>query len=210
MKEMTGGDKIVARSLNKDPIEFKPQFNMILTCNQRPKIPSDDQGSWRRIRVVEFTSKFTANPDPNDPNQFMIDTDLTSKLKKWGKPFFWILTQYYKEFKKNGYKEPAEVTAATNEYQKEQDAYSEFVTDCLKLDKTSYADVKEVYTVFQEYVRYNNDQKPSKKAFEKYMNTRFGKFGRHRDSKCWKGFKIDEAALNENYGISENPEDELL
>ena len=33
MKELTGGDTIMARGLHQDPFEFKPKFKMILTCN---------------------------------------------------------------------------------------------------------------------------------------------------------------------------------
>ena len=36
MKELTGGDKIIARGLHKDSVEFKPQFKMVMTCNDKP------------------------------------------------------------------------------------------------------------------------------------------------------------------------------
>ncbi len=58
MKELSGNDRILCRALYKEPYEFKPQFKMILTCNELPEVPSDDGGTWRRIRVIEFLSKF--------------------------------------------------------------------------------------------------------------------------------------------------------
>jgi hypothetical protein len=67
MKELSGNDRIMTRGLYKEPCEFKPQFKMILTCNELPEVPSDD-GTWRKIRVIEFTSKFCENPVK--PNEF--------------------------------------------------------------------------------------------------------------------------------------------
>ena len=57
LKEWTGGDAIQTRELYKGPIKFKPQAKWFLICNDIPEVPSDDDGTWRRIRVCDFMSK---------------------------------------------------------------------------------------------------------------------------------------------------------
>ena len=99
LKELTGGDTIQARGLHKEPIEFKPQFGMVMASNVLPTVPGDDGGVWRRMRVVRFNSKFKDQPDPNDPTEFPIDLDLSTKLQDWKQTFFWILMQYYRVFR---------------------------------------------------------------------------------------------------------------
>ena len=126
MKELTGGDKITARPLYKDPIEFKPQFKQILTCNELPQVSSNDEGTWRRIRVVEFTSKFREFPDKTKPNEFKMDKNLAEKLEDWAEPFMYILLQYYKHYKKNGLFEPNSVKMNTQMYKQDSDVFSQF------------------------------------------------------------------------------------
>ena len=57
LKELTGNDKFMARQLHKDPIEIKPQIKLFMTCNDLLNVPSNDGGTWRRIRVIDFISK---------------------------------------------------------------------------------------------------------------------------------------------------------
>ena len=109
MKELTGGDKIKGRTLFKLPIEFKPQFKLALLCNDLPEMPGNDDGTWRRVRVVRFKSKFRENPDPKDPYEFKVDTTLPDKFENWAEPFMYMLLQYYKKYKQNGLFEPPEV-----------------------------------------------------------------------------------------------------
>jgi P4 family phage/plasmid primase-like protien len=115
MKQMTGGDEITARKLHASPITFKPKFKLVLTCNELPKIPSDDDGTWRRIRVVEFISKFCDNPDPRKQYEFLIDRTLTNKLEEWCEIFMYMLIQYYQNsYRVNGIQEPKDVIKNKN------------------------------------------------------------------------------------------------
>ena len=43
-------------------LDFFPQFKLTLSCNQKPQIRGQDEGIWRRIRMVPF-SVHIENPD---------------------------------------------------------------------------------------------------------------------------------------------------
>ena len=62
MKEITGGDPLVGRALFKDTITFIPQFKLVACTNFLFDIKTNDDGTWRRIRVCDFMSKFLDNP----------------------------------------------------------------------------------------------------------------------------------------------------
>jgi len=137
MKELSGGDRIMTRALFKEPIEFRPQFKMIMTCNELPEVPSDDGGTWRRIRVIEYKSKFTDSPDPNNPLEFPLDGELLDKFEKWADIFISMLIHHHgtMDFKK--IHEPEEVRLATEGYKKNNDLIGQYINERLEKDEES-------------------------------------------------------------------------
>ena len=135
MKELTGGDTIMAREMYKAPLEFKPQFKMVLACNDLPDIPSNDGGTWRRLRVVQFPSKFVDNPDPNNENEHAIDKNISQNLKTWKKYLMSYLVNIYPKYLKEGLCEPQCVTKQTNKYKDKGDIVKKFVDENINITK---------------------------------------------------------------------------
>ena len=201
IKELTGGDKMQARSLHQEPFEFKPQAEFIMMCNNMPRVPSvDDGGIWRRIRVVAFESRFVDDPDPEKPNEFKRDYNLNKKFANWGEPFFWILTQYYKIFKFGdktqgilpGLHEPPEVLLATQEYKNNNDFYADFIDNNIEYNKGSLLILERAEAEFQAWFKENfNDKCPDKRALKKYFE---GKYGEYIDPETnvrgWKNHRL--------------------
>lgn len=202
MKELTGGDQIQCRSLFKEPIRFKPMFKMILTCNHMPAIPPDDGGTWRRVRRVEYTSKFVDNPDENNPNEFLIDRDLSYKFEQWKETFMVMLLKYYKRYKKKGkIVEPEEVMQYTKEYQRKNDVFADFC-DCYVEKSDSKSDEISVNLLFEKFKEYcavdNIKNKVNKTLFQEAMCSRYGKLVTSKGVKCWKGVRLIERETHDD------------
>jgi P4 family phage/plasmid primase-like protien len=140
VKEMTGGDIMLMRDLFKgsdEMLEFKPQMKYFLTANQLPDVPSTDDGTWRRLRVIDFVSKFTINPTKQ--NEFMIDTTLKQKIEQWSTAFAsYLIHIYINKYKKINYLvEPPEVLTSTNQYKLENDYLTEYLTDRISITTNS-------------------------------------------------------------------------
>ena len=114
LKELSGGDTITVRTLHKEPFDFNPQFTIFCTCNQLPKVPADDGGTWRRIRVVKSTE--IENPDPTVPMNFQLITTYKRNSRN-GQNLFLVTYTTLSDFPRKRKSEPEEVLCATNEYQ---------------------------------------------------------------------------------------------
>jgi len=197
MKELTGNDTIIARGLHKDPVEFKPQFKMVLTCNDLPKVSANDRGTWRRISVVEFISKFVDEPDPNEPYEFKIDDTLEEKLKLWPEAFMYLLIEYYKKFKKNGIKEPSDVKRNTEDYQVESDMFVGFINERLiEVDNSDSNGIKldDIYFVYGDWHKQaygQNSKCPTRKELRENLIRKYGKKSTN-STNMWMGLAFKE------------------
>lgn len=194
LKEMSGNDTMSARALYKEPIEIKPQFKMVLTCNTLPNLPSDDGGVWRRVRLVEFTSKFVENPNPENTNEFPINQGLSNKFEDWREPFMWILVQYYKKYTQFGIHEPDSVLKCTKQYQQNNDTLKDFTDAYIKQssEQNDRLYLDELYDEMKEWHKVENipGKVISKKELKKYLDKTLNVAHQiERRNTYWKGFK---------------------
>ena len=210
MKELSGNDKIIARGLFKESIEFKPMFKMVLTCNHLPQVPPEDGGTWRRIRLVEFKSHFCDNPDPNNPNEFHIDRELAFKFEDWKETFMALLIEYFKQYKAHGIHEPEEVLQCTKNYQRNNDTVGEFMDAFVKkeMDSTLYLD--ELYEELKEWHKTESigGKILRKKGLREYLDKHLYDSAKSKtkgNGVCWDGYglKFSYSGRISNFEIDE-------
>jgi P4 family phage/plasmid primase-like protien len=179
VKSTTGGDMLYTRGLFKDPIEFRPTFQMVLLCNKKPKrIDSTDIGAWRRISILRFSSRFVENPVNED--EFQKDDYLDEKLILWKEAFFWYMTMWYQRLKREGNQEPDQVRNDTEEYKYSNNIIAQFLdATVVRTDHIGDAIVVgQLFNEFLEYEKNNNHEKSSinRTLFEEQAVQELGPF----------------------------------
>lgn len=204
MKQLTGNDWIDARQLYREPVRFKPQLSLFMACNDLPKIPSNDGGTWRRIRVLQFKSKFVSKPSKE--GEFPMDPSLITKIETLAPAFLSILLHYYGKLKKNQniYKEPTEVLKFTNEYKKDNDIIQDFIEDNVEEtgNDKDYISCKELHAIYLEWKKenYPTNKPLSIQDFKRQMVTKFGELPPKK--RGWNGIRTKDDVQTEGQGTS--------
>jgi phage/plasmid-associated DNA primase len=200
----SGIDPIQARApYMPQSITFIPQFKLTLCCNELMVIKSQDHGTWRRIRVVDFLSLFVDKPvanDPDKPYQYLLDKNIKEKFTFWKEIFAGMLV--LKAFETNGNVTDCEmVLQSSNEYRNSQDYVAEFIADKIIPDVNGKITKSEITQEFNAwYMGTYGKGGPSPKEVQSYMDKKYGPFKLH---KCWKGVRIN---YDMDININENPE----
>ena len=189
MKELTGGDPIQCRQLFKESQTFIPQFKLVVCTNCLFDIKSQDDGTWRRLRLVDFVSKFTENPNTpenpknnrkfpltNYPYQFEVDRNLDRKFSDWAPVFTKELVKI--AMKTKGRVEDCyEVIHKTDEYRKDKDVFNEFAGENIIDEENNNITKTNLRETFKNWYedKYDKKNMPQGKELYSWMDNRYGK-----------------------------------
>jgi putative DNA primase/helicase len=193
MKELTGGDSAQGRALYCESESFEPQFKLVVCTNSLFEINSQDDGTWRRIRICDFLSKFIdENEEHTDdtPYIFVKDKKLKERLPILAPIFMSILVK--RAFETNGMVEDCDnVKEASNKYRQGQDHLTGFVSVKILKTNNSEDNIKKTDLLLQFKQWFESEQgnrkQPKGSELYEYMDK---KFGPCKKNGMWTGVKL--------------------
>lgn len=199
LKWMTGSTMLTARFLNQEFFSFWPSFLIMLETNYRPNFKGQDEGLWRRIRLIPFTHYFP----PAERDKY-----LSAKLT--GKPvpavahipgedygdgpdgiLAWAVAGAVDYFQ-HGLGDPPSVAAATKDYRESTDALAGFIADKLVKSPKGRISGREVWELYNQWVE--EEQLPKnerwrRQTFWAALEERGAIRGSHAGSVRFTGFR---------------------
>lgn len=176
MKQLTGDSTLSGRALYCETQTFPIQFHLVVCTNTLFEIVSNDDGTWRRIRICDFMSKFV-DPEHLDVNakyQFPKDKGLKDKLPKWAVVFASMLVK--KAFEKQGIVTDCDIVkSSSNNYRQKQDFISAFVNEKIRKHQGKRVKKQELYNEFKKWMEGEGGKIPKGGELYDYMDNKFGK-----------------------------------
>jgi putative DNA primase/helicase len=163
IKKLTGGDMITARYLYSDHFNFTPQFKLWLGTNHKPIIRGQDNGIWRRIRLIPFTVSI-----PTDE----VDLHLTDKLKLEAPGILKWALKGLADWQEDGLREPSVVYNATQEYRSEQDVLAHFLNTRCILEKDAKSKARDLYMLYKGWAEATGEHVMNERAFSNALKER--------------------------------------
>jgi len=202
-KQITGDKDLNARGLFKGvDLEFANQANHVVATNNLMKIKDTTDGTWRRVRVVPYTSVFV-NPDEYDrkvaeygaDRVFLKDPGLDAKLAIWA-PYF--MTMLIEIVQRTGGRvtDCATVLSASDKYRKNEDIVANYLgTNVIASDNPSFEIKKNaLWTHFKAWYQntYTNNRNPiTQTELYEAMNKKYGNnITENKSNVYWKCVKL--------------------
>jgi P4 family phage/plasmid primase-like protien len=173
IKGLTGDDKISARGLFKEPIEYKPQFKVVIQCNEC-KFNKIDPAIQRRLGVIDFRFEFKSDDlyCAEVENHRMADFSIEGRIKTpyARDAFILLLLEYYKLYiagNKQNIPKPEAVKISSQEFLDDSNPVASWLSE--KYQITTDNSLRKTSTEF--VTEYNADRNNSitAKQFGDYM-----------------------------------------
>lgn len=181
IKRLTGGERVLCRPLYQNPIQYSPQFMIVILCNTTFELEDvADDSVPRRLNYVNFQSKFVDESDYNPKICFQklanhkystleFIQDIRGSL-------MYLLLENYKELSKNDFKFtiPKEVTEKKKDYIDDNDEVKTFLNEFVE-PSNEKIDCITAKTLFHEYKNYYKEKNVNIRMKEKTFIERVSK-----------------------------------
>lgn len=162
VKNMASSDPVTARFLFGEYFTYTPTYKVWMATNHKPIITGNDEGIWRRIRLIPFTVSFRGREDRNLADD--LDKELPGILN-------WII-EGAKEWLRHGLGMPEMVKNATESYRAESDILSQFLEQCTIYRDGARTKAGELYAEYERWCDENGEKALSGTAFGRKLKER--------------------------------------
>lgn len=143
LKRATGSDEVTARFLHKEFFSFRPTFLIQLATNFKPRFKGQDEGLWRRVRLVPWERHFGADER---------DETLQARLMDEAPGILAWAVRGAQEWYSAGLQSPDTVRDATSSFREVSDALAGFYPDGpLSTDPAGTALGSDVYRRYRDW-----------------------------------------------------------
>jgi P4 family phage/plasmid primase-like protien len=193
MKEITSAtEPLQGRALWCESETFVPQFSLVVCTNVLPKIKSYEDGTWRRMKVIEFMSKFISDGEIHyHDNEYVFpkDKSLKEKLKYWAPAFIGMLVDIASKTMGEVI-DCSQVVMSSNKYRENQDCLSKFINTNIIKDSGSSVKKTEINAIFKMWFNdnYGSERMPKLSELDELMARKFGPMNSKTNK--WMNIKI--------------------
>lgn len=165
VKELTGDGTITARRMHEDFWSFERTHTFWLSTNHLPRIDGNDEGIWRRVKLIPFTVDLreVTSPIPN-LDKLLLEAEGAGILN-------WLLAGYL-DYQRSGFIEPDCVKSATGEYREQEDELLSWVSDCCIVAPHCMASATKLFESYQSWGGKHSRTAFGKALAEKYRKDR--------------------------------------
>lgn len=145
VKQLCSTDEIQACKKYKDPFHFVPSHQVVLYTNHLPKVGANDDGIWRRLKVIPFNAKIKGNSDIKNYADFLYEKAASAIMK-------WII-EGAEKVSKTDHKvnDPKCVKDAVAAYREDNDWLGHFIADCCEVGDGLTEKSGEFYQQYRAY-----------------------------------------------------------
>ncbi|QIG58514.1 hypothetical protein PQE18_gp36 [Arthrobacter phage DrSierra] len=159
LKRVTGRDLIAARFMRKEFFEFRPQFLLNLATNFKPSFKGQDEGLWRRVKLIPWERYFA----PSERDHRLSDKLLAERegILTWA-------VRGAMEWYRTGLNDPAIIQNSTKEYRETSNVLDGFLPGVYEFGEGKAIQGELLFHAFQEWAddgNYIDLKRWSRRAF---------------------------------------------
>lgn len=163
IKQLTGGEPLVARQLYCEPVEFAVTGKLFIATNHKPKVRGVDHAIWRRIHLWPFDLRLPK--EKQDPS-------ILPKLRAERPGILRWMLEGFREWQSRGLNPPPKVLNATAGYRAESDAIGAWLAEwCIVSSEESTFGPK-LYQSYSRYCDTKHEYCPTQRDFYRRMTER--------------------------------------
>jgi putative DNA primase/helicase len=141
IKQYTGGELVSPRPpYARAASVYRPQFSMLMSTNQEPRMHDHSDGFWRRFLKIVFR---TSIPEPDQ------DHGLLAKLHEELPQILAWMVEGYRQWREVGLEPPTSVLLATAESQRSSDLVGQFIEEHITQAAGAVVEMSAVYERYQ-------------------------------------------------------------